>query len=346
MIDWPITVNKNKYSQWYEQLIQKAQARPLDKSVYTEGHHIIPKSWGGCDKKSNIVRLLPREHYIAHALLWKMDVPRQFHIKMTHAFNAMSIMKDGSYNKPGYRINSRLFELVRLERIEYLRSLKGPLNPRYGKPSPVTPEGKARQIAAVKERWADPEYRKNIIEKRKAYYSSEEGRAKIKALADSRRGVKRDPAIIEKGASKRRGKKATELFSEQALANIAEGIKHRVYTPEGKAKLIETARANGKKPKSEEHKRKISESNKKHDRWWTRGENNPNYGKKWSEEKKKAMSEAKKGIKSSPEQVEKQRLARLAASKDCEYCGKFVDPTNYKRWHGPKCKLANLFITK
>ena len=64
---------------------------------------------------------------------------------------------------------------------------------------------------------------------------------------------------IEKTASKKRGKKAHEIFSPQALLNIAEGRKHRVYTPEGRAKVIETARQNGKKPKSEEWKRKMSE---------------------------------------------------------------------------------------
>ena len=56
------------------------------------------------------------------------------------------------------------------------------------------------------------------------------------------------------------GKKAHEFFSPQALANIAEGRKHRVFTPEGKAKLIEAAREVGKRPKSEEHKEKIRQT--------------------------------------------------------------------------------------
>lgn len=346
MIDWPIEVTADKYSKWYELLIEKARARTLEKGTYSEGHHVIPKSWGGNDKKDNIVRLLAREHYIAHALLWKMIVPKQYHIKMTHAFNAMSIMKDGSYNKPGYRINSRLFELVRLERIEYLKTLKGPANPRWGKKRVLTQEEKDKRSASSKAKWQDPEYRALMIEKKRIYNESPEGKEKIKAVADRRRGVKRDPAIIEKAASKKRGKKAHEIFSPQALANIEEGRKNRQYTPEGKAKQIETARLNGKRPKSEEHRRKISESNKKHDRWWTRGENNPNYGKTWSDEKKKAMSEKNKGRKITPEQLLKKQASILASSKTCEHCGKFVTKTNYTRWHGPKCKLANLFKVK
>jgi hypothetical protein len=37
-----------------------------------ENHHIIPKCLGGTNKKDNLVLLTPREHYIAHWLLYKM----------------------------------------------------------------------------------------------------------------------------------------------------------------------------------------------------------------------------------------------------------------------------------
>jgi hypothetical protein len=120
---------------------------------------------------------------------------------------------------------------------------------------------------------------------------------------------------------------------------LEEGRKNRVYTPEGKIKQIETARKNGKKPKSEEHKRKISESNKKVDRWWTRGENNPNFGKKKSDEERKAMSDRRMGQKLSPEMLAQRRQSLAAKKKSCEHCGKLLDVTNYKRWHGDNCKM-------
>lgn len=339
MINWPIEVNKNKYSRWYEQLIKKAQERILPKDTYTEGHHIIPKSWGGIDKKINIVRLLAREHYIAHALLWKMNVPRPYHIKMTHAFNAMSIMKDGSYNKPGYRINSRLFEIVKLERSAYLKTLKGPLSPSWGKKMNVSEKGKLARKKAQEEFWKDAERVAIRNENLRIAQQTPESIAKRKASADARRGVKRDPAIIEKMAATKRGKTWEELYTPEQIDRMKSAAKNKQYTPEGKAKQIETARKNGQKPKSEDHKRKISESNKKHDRFWTRGENNPNFGKKWSEEKKQAMRETKLGSKLTAEQLEKQRAGQLAASKTCEYCRKFTTSSNYSRWHGPKCKL-------
>lgn len=62
------------YEKIYNQLIEKAKPRGLNrKSVdyYTEIHHIIPRSMGGSDEKSNLVMLSGREHYMAHMLLWK-----------------------------------------------------------------------------------------------------------------------------------------------------------------------------------------------------------------------------------------------------------------------------------
>ena len=65
-----MTFIENKYRKIYQDLIDKRRNHPLSKSdVYCESHHIIPKSLGGSDDKSNLVNLLPREHYIAHKLL-------------------------------------------------------------------------------------------------------------------------------------------------------------------------------------------------------------------------------------------------------------------------------------
>lgn len=62
------------YKKIYDQLVEKAKPRGLDKSVvdyYTEIHHIIPRSLGGDNSEENLVMLSGREHYIAHMLLWK-----------------------------------------------------------------------------------------------------------------------------------------------------------------------------------------------------------------------------------------------------------------------------------
>jgi hypothetical protein len=114
--------------------------------------------------------------------------------------------------------------------------------------------------------------------------------------------LKRDPAIIEKTASKKRGKKAEEIFSKQALENMRVGNKNRVLSDTGREKIRETARAVGKRPKSEEHKRKIAESNKgKHN---NKGELNPMYGKTHSPETVAKIKETKR-----LKQLEKEKTA-------------------------------------
>lgn len=367
MINWPVEVAESKYSRWYEALITKAQNRTID--GYVEKHHIIPRSFGGNDSKANLVSLTAREHYVAHALLWKMKFAGVYNSKMAFAFgtfmNKMTTEVRGVHHT--YTISSRMYETFRKE---YSRLLKekyareggtwvgrkhteeskrkigeksklkefkrGPENPQWGKKQNVSPEGKAARLAAIKANWADTEFREKMIERRKAFFETPAGIAQRKAHSERVKGVPRDPAIVEKSASKRRGKKGLELFSAQALANIREGSKNKVYTPEGKARLIENTRRIGQRPKSEEHKRKISESNKgKHNH---SGVNNPNYGKKMPEAQRLAMIARMTGRKYSPEEAESRKQARLAHSKTCEYCGKFVTSSNYARWHGDNCK--------
>lgn len=61
----------NKFYIWYMNIVTTAQhmGRSKKEGVYYEGHHIIPRSLGGDNKKSNIVLLTPKEHLICHMLL-------------------------------------------------------------------------------------------------------------------------------------------------------------------------------------------------------------------------------------------------------------------------------------
>jgi hypothetical protein len=44
----------NKYTKWYISIIENAYDRNLEKDLYVEKHHIIPKSLKGTNDKSNI----------------------------------------------------------------------------------------------------------------------------------------------------------------------------------------------------------------------------------------------------------------------------------------------------
>ena len=65
------------YKWHYDKLIETRKAREIFDDVYYERHHIIMKSMGGTDEETNIVRLTPREHFLAHWLLWRIYRNRQ-----------------------------------------------------------------------------------------------------------------------------------------------------------------------------------------------------------------------------------------------------------------------------
>jgi hypothetical protein len=75
----------------YNKLIEKRKLNPP--SGYTEKHHIIPRSLGGSNKRANIIILTAREHFIAHYLLFKMQVINtpQYH-SMRKAFLMMGVV--------------------------------------------------------------------------------------------------------------------------------------------------------------------------------------------------------------------------------------------------------------
>jgi hypothetical protein len=56
---------ENKYTIWYNKIINSSKTRKLSNNVYTERHHIIPRSVGGSNDDSNIAILTAREHFYA-----------------------------------------------------------------------------------------------------------------------------------------------------------------------------------------------------------------------------------------------------------------------------------------
>lgn len=116
---------KNKYTKIYFQIIEKAKVSPY--IGYTEKHHIIPRSLGGSDDKSNLVKLTARQHYICHLLLTKMVEPNSdaYH-KMIKAYMMMAWCKD--HKDEPYKVNSRLFESLRIKYCELQTIRNKPLD--------------------------------------------------------------------------------------------------------------------------------------------------------------------------------------------------------------------------
>jgi hypothetical protein len=102
----------NKYTTWYYSIINNAKTRILAVDVYTEVHHIVPKSLGGNNSKSNLVTLTAKEHFVCHTLLVKM-VPQELKKKMVYAFWRMA----NSVSKR-YKPTAKIYEIARKEFIE------------------------------------------------------------------------------------------------------------------------------------------------------------------------------------------------------------------------------------
>ena len=109
---------QNKYTKWYNLIINRAQNRKIE--GYVERHHIIPKSLGGNNKKSNIVSLTAREHFICHWLLTKMTTG-EFKMKMCMALVMMkaSHKNHQRYNTP---LTSRVYLFIKEQAVEGFRN--------------------------------------------------------------------------------------------------------------------------------------------------------------------------------------------------------------------------------
>ncbi len=106
----------NKYSNWYFNIIESAQ-----KNIYkthTEIHHIQPRSLGGNNDPTNLVRLPMREHFILHKLLPKMTNGE--HKK--RMISARWFMSSIEIKNVKYCVNSREYVKYKAEWVEVIRS--------------------------------------------------------------------------------------------------------------------------------------------------------------------------------------------------------------------------------
>jgi hypothetical protein len=102
---------QNKYTTWYYCIINNATNRVLNS--YTETHHIIPRSLGGSDEKTNLATLTAREHFICHWLLTKMTI-NENKIKMLLALQCMR--REGKkQQRYSTAITSRVYEKLKIK---------------------------------------------------------------------------------------------------------------------------------------------------------------------------------------------------------------------------------------
>jgi hypothetical protein len=155
----------NKYTSVYYKIIENSKNRKI--SVYTEKHHIIPKSLGGTNNSSNLVKLTAREHYICHILLTKMTEGAD-KVKMIHAASSFVLWTSKKHNR-NIKINSRIFQSLKEMRQKTLIK------------EMAKPENKKKSSEGAKKLWANDEYKKKASTKRKALWKDSEYLDKMKS---------------------------------------------------------------------------------------------------------------------------------------------------------------------
>jgi hypothetical protein len=316
---------ENKYTKWYYNIIISAQSRT---SVvgYTEKHHIIPKSLGGDNSSSNLVRLSGREHFVCHWLLTKMVNNTRHKFQLAKALNCMQWLITADQER--YKISGRKFENIRENYSKiFSENQKGKHNHMYGKI--VSAETREKLAIANTNRHASEATRQKISDALKGRTFSAETRDKISIAnkgkpspmygrthtADARKKISdSNKGKLTGNANPMYGNTHTiesrQKISEKAIGRTPwnKGITH---SDETKAKL--SAAGKNRAPISEETRAKIVASHQNR--------------APISEETRAKMAVAAK--------------ERVFQTVVCQYCGLSGKGGNMTRWHGNNCKQKN-----
>ena len=96
------------------------KANKKNNGAYYEVHHILPKSLGGTNELDNLAMLTAREHFICHWLLIKM-YPKGSAERYKMLIALWRMRSESQYQSGQRYINSRTYELLRMEYIQVMR---------------------------------------------------------------------------------------------------------------------------------------------------------------------------------------------------------------------------------
>lgn len=140
------------------------------KDAITEQHHILPKSMGGSNDRSNLIDLTPRQHYLAHWMLWQSYKSKE----MTAAFFSMC-NQNNQYQHRDFILSSKIYENLRIEFSRMISDSTRKLweDDHYREKHKTTNlTNKTRNLRSekAKELWEDPVYReKSVLARKQAW---------------------------------------------------------------------------------------------------------------------------------------------------------------------------------
>lgn len=191
----------NKYYSYYYSIVDRAKKRTLAKNSYVERHHVIPKSLGGTNEKSNIVSLTAREHLVCHLLLIKMTEG----IAKSKMANAAWRMVFSCKNHKRHKVNSRTYESLRIKVAEAARERNKTYKHSDESKRKISESKINKKRAKRTEEWVE-KLRQANLGKKKSPCSDE----RKKKISNAKTGVKLGPQSIDhrtKVSDSKKGKK-------------------------------------------------------------------------------------------------------------------------------------------
>lgn len=217
---------QNKYTKYYFNIVNNAKSRTLSKEIYTEKHHIIPKSLNGSNESNNLVNLTAREHFICHRLLTKMTIGI-FKRNMVFAMWSM-LQRDHSRNKSRYKINSHLYTILKIQHATANSLLHKGKIVSIETRKKISSKAKGRVSPNKGKAMSDAQKHKLSIAKTGTFQSSDT----IARQVASRAGYKHSEETKKKIANSNKGKLV--VISAETKAKISISLKGRPNANKGK----------------------------------------------------------------------------------------------------------------
>lgn len=269
------------YAKHYILLMKKARKRKLD--GLKELHHVFPVSIYG--KNNYIVALTPREHYVAHVLLYRA-LKHRYGVKdkrVIKMLGAVILLGSANFNGEKRKINSRLYQEIKQE-YRILQSIrgKGENNPNFGKKHSIEARKKISDGLTGKKHSAEVRKRMGDGKRGKFWFYKEGLSVKSETCPDGFlpgrppsvghriSAAKKGIPISESLRLKLRAKMTGENNPQYGKKGVESAAYGRKQSDESKQKISQAL--TGRKV-SVETRRKISEAK--------RGEKSPCWGKNW-----------------------------------------------------------------
>jgi 5-methylcytosine-specific restriction endonuclease McrA len=227
---------QNKYTNVYNSIIERAKSRELPKEIYTEKHHIIPKSLGGSNSKNNLVNLTAREHRLCHLLLPKMTMSEEHTKKMWYA--AWMILRVENQGQTRLVSKGKFYELAKLEFTKLMSNLhKGKI---------VSVETRKKMSDSRKNHAGPNKGKKMSTEQKlklsKAHTGKVIAQLTVDKILESRKEYKHSEETRKKISEGNKGKAMPSKTDDQKKS-ISKKLKGRVMSEETKKRMSESRKA-------------------------------------------------------------------------------------------------------